>query len=184
MERITINELKEMRNREGLIIQGCGGDLNDWINGIQEMLTEANILKDGERFKKICAFEYQGLTCLLFDFEDVKLDIGRLAMWRLQTYGNFGGTWLSDYLPNQLGVDWGEDEPEQIKPDCELIGQDSNIYNLIGIAARTLRENDMHDAAEEMTNRITSTAHSYDEALNIIGEYVNITGPDEPELGM
>ena len=65
------------------------------------------------------------------------------------------------------------------KPDCELIGQDGNIFNLMGIAARTLRQNGMASEAQEMTSRITSQAGSYDEALGIIGEYVNITGPDE-----
>ena len=29
---------------------------------------------------------------MLFPFEDVKLDIGKLAMWRLQTHDTFGGT--------------------------------------------------------------------------------------------
>ena len=36
----------------------------------------------------------------------------------------------------------------------------------------------MADEAKEMCSRITSSG-SYYEALNIIGEYVNITGDDE-----
>ena len=39
----------------------------------------------------------------------------------------------------------------------------------------------MRDEAKEMTTRITSEAHSYDEALGIISEYVNITSVDEDE---
>ncbi len=31
----------------------------------------------------------------MFPFEDVQL-----AMWRLQTYDQFGGIWLLDYVPN------------------------------------------------------------------------------------
>ena len=31
------------------------------------------------------------------------MDIGKLAIWRIQTHEQFGGTWLSDYVPNQLG---------------------------------------------------------------------------------
>ena len=46
-------------------------------------------------------------------------------------------------------------EPERIKPDCELIGQNGNIYNLMGIASRTLRESGMKQQAEEMFKRIT-----------------------------
>ena len=69
------------------------------------------------------------------------------------------------------------------KPDCPLIGQDGNIFNLMGIASRTLRRNGMAEEAKEMTNRIYQSG-SYDEALCIIGEYVNITSVDELEDGM
>lgn len=46
----------------------------------------------------------------------------------------------------------------------------------MGIASRTLRRNDMADEAKEMSSRIMNS-DSYEEALGIIGEYVNITGP-------
>lgn len=59
------------------------------------------------------------------------------------------------------------------KPDCKLIGEGGNIFNLMARAARTLRENDLSEEAKEMRQRITSSG-SYDEALCIIGEYVNI----------
>ncbi len=52
----------------------------------------------------------------------------------------------------------------------------------MGIASRTLKRNGMRDEAEEMVDRITNGASSYDEALCIIGEYVNITGPSEDEI--
>ena len=61
-----------------------------------------------------------------------------------------------------------------IKPKFALIGQDGNIFNLVGIASRTLKQNGMKEEAKEMSNRVFSS-HSYDEALNIIGEYVEIT---------
>lgn len=64
------------------------------------------------------------------------------------------------------------------KPDCPLIGQDGNIFNLMGIASRTLRQNGMADEAKEMCSRITSCG-SYHKALGIIDEYVNITSVDE-----
>ena len=34
------------------------------------------------------------------------------------------------------------------KPLCPLIGQDGNIFNLVGIAARTLREAGLRDQAK------------------------------------
>ena len=59
------------------------------------------------------------------------------------------------------------------KPDCKLISEDGNIFNLMARAIKTLRENDLSEEAKEMCERITSSG-SYDEALCIIGEYVNI----------
>ena len=177
---ITTEDLRRMEEKEGLILQGCGGDLKEWVDGINDMLTEAGILKEGTRFGDVSTFQYGELTCLLFPFEDVKLEMGKLAMWRLQTHGDFGGTWLSDFVPNRLGGFIGEPSPEPEKPDCALIGQDGNVFNLVGIASRTLRRNGMAEQAKEMTDRVFASG-SYHEALNIIGEYVNITSVGEPE---
>ncbi len=177
---ITTEDLRRMEGKDGLILQGCGGDLKEWVDGINDMLTEAGILKDGSKFEDVSTFQYGELTCLLYPFEDVKLDIGKLAVWRLQTHADFGGTWLSDFVPNRLGGFIGEPSPEPEKPDCALIGQDGNVFNLIGIASRTLRRNGMAEQAKEMSDRVFASG-SYHEALNIIGEYVNITSVDEPD---
>ena len=64
---------------------------------------------------------------------------------------------------------------EKKKPKCALIGQDGNIFNLMGIASRTLKQNGMQEQAKEMNERITTSAKNYNEALCIIGEYVEIT---------
>ena len=66
------------------------------------------------------------------------------------------------------------------KPDCELIGKNGNIFNLAGIAGRTLRRHGQPEQAKEMTDRVFASG-SYDEALCIIGEYVNITGGETPD---
>lgn len=176
---ITAEDLCRMDGKEGLILQGCGGELQEWLDGINDMFTEEKLLLNGTKFEDIYTFEHDGLTCLMFPFsEDVKLDVGRLAMWRLQTHANFGGTWLSDYVPNRLGG-FVDSAQEAQKPDCPLIGQDGNIFNLMGIASRTLRQSGMPEQASEMCSRITETAGSYSEALGIIGEYVNITSVDD-----
>ncbi len=177
---ISTEQLRKMNNSEGLIIQGCGGDLQEWVDGINEMLTEAEILENGSKFTNCYSFQRDDLTCILFPFEDMQLNIGKLAMWRIQTHETFGGTWLTDYVPNRLGGFITENEQTQKKPDCPLIGEDSNVFNLMGIASRTLRRNDMADEAKEMCERITSS-DSYEEALGIIGEYVNITSVDDEE---
>lgn len=180
IKTIKAVDLRRMQDSEGLIIQGCGGPLDEWVDGVNEMLTESGILLEGTKFEDASTFEHDKVTCLLFPFEDsVKLDMGKLTMWRLQTHENFGGTWLSDYVPNRLGGFISETQVAQNeKPDCPLIGQDGNIYNLVGIVRRTLKDNDMPSEAKEMSDKVFASG-SYDEALCIIGEYVNITSVDD-----
>ena len=100
---ITTKDLRHMSDKEGLILQGCGGDLTMWVDGINETLTKAGILKDGSYFENVAAFQHGKLTCLLYPFDNVKLDMGKLAVWRLQTREDYGSTWLSDFVPNYLG---------------------------------------------------------------------------------
>lgn len=151
---ITAEDLRRMSDKEGLILQGCGGDLTEWVDGINEMLTHAGILKDGSQFENVAAFQHGELTCLLYPFDDVKLDIGKLALWRLQTHEVYGGTWLSDFVPNYLGGFIETPEALADKPDCPLIGADGNIFNLLGIASRTLREHGLKEQAKEMSDRV------------------------------
>ena len=181
VRKINAEDLRRMKDNEGLILQGCGGSLDEWVDGINDMLTESKILLDGTKFKaeNCCAFENEGLTNLMFLFsEEVKLDMCKLAMWRLQTHEKFGGKWLSDYVDNRLGGFISEETAEKKKPNCKLIGEDGNIFNLMGIASKTLRQNGMAEQAVEMRDRICASG-SYGEALCIIGDYVNITGEDD-----
>lgn len=179
VKTISKDELRRMNVSEGLILQGCGGDPQEWLDGINGLLTDDGILKNGSRFENISVFQNGDLTNILFPFEEgVDIDMGKLAMWRLCSHEQFGGTWLSDYVPNKLGGFIENAAQERKKPDCKLIGEDGNIYNLMELAARTLRRNGLTEQATEMTERITGCG-SYDEALGIIGEYVNITGEDE-----
>ena len=68
------------------------------------------------------------------------------------------------------------------KPNCPLIGQNGNIFNLMGIASRTLREHGMAEQATEMCERIRQCGNYY-AALGVIGEYVNITSVDGEDDG-
>lgn len=170
IKRITTEDLRHMDGQEGLILQGCGGDLQEWVDGINDLLTEVGILLDGSQFESVSVFQHQGLTNLLFPFDGAKLDAGKLAMWRLRTHGQFGGTWLSDYVPNQLGG--FTQEQQRQKPKMELLGQDGNIFGVLGRASRLLKEAGQKDQADEMFRRVTSSG-SYEEALHIISEYVD-----------
>lgn len=57
------------------------------------------------------------------------------------------------------------------KPKMELVGHDGNIFSILGRAGRLLRQNGMAAQIQEMNNRVYGS-HSYNEALNIISEYV------------
>lgn len=177
----TTEQLRRMNNSEGLVIQGCGGDLQEWVDGINEMLTEAEILRNGCKFTDCFSFQHDNLTCILFPFKDMQLDIGRLAMWRLQTHEMFNGTWLSDYVDNKLNG--SIQEPS--KPKCAIIGENGNIFNIMGIASKTLKRNDMAEESKEMCSRVMSSG-SYEEALGIIMEYVEPCSEEEmnEEIGM
>lgn len=59
------------------------------------------------------------------------------------------------------------------KPIAKLIGQDGNVFNLVGIASKALRKANQADKATEMTEKVFGSG-SYEEALNIIGEYCEI----------
>ena len=172
---ITLSDLRRMKGKEGLILQGCGGEIKEWMDGINKMLTDKGILLDNTKFENVSVFKSDGVTCILYPFVDVHLDIGKLAMWRLQSYTAFAGMWLSNRLG---GFEPEQNKTEKLKPDCALIGQDGNIFNLLGIASHTLKQNGMADESKEMCSRVTSS-ESYCEALNIIGEYVNITDGSE-----
>ncbi len=129
-------------------------DLKDWISG-----QNSDGLGEG------------------FEQQDFDVDEGRLSvsLWDFNEYFIYTEEEFQHYLnPAQENTV----SAERKKPDCELIGQDGNIFNLMGIASRTLRRNGMAEEATEMCTRITKSG-SYDAALCIIGEYVNITGPNE-----
>ena len=172
VREITADDLRHMEGQEGLVLQGCGGPPQEWVDGINGLLTESGILLDGSTFQAedVSLFQHGELICLLFPFKDVKLDMGRLAMWRLQTHSQFGGTWLSDYVPNRLGG-FVRKQPPPRKPKMKLAGQDGNIFSIMGRASFLLQMAGMNAENKEMVDRVTSCGDYY-EALNIISEYV------------
>ena len=181
IQKISAEDLKKMQDREGLVLQGCGGDLREWEDGIHQMLAEEKILQNGAHFKEIYAFEHEGCTNLLFMMDGIELDTGRLVLWRLRTYAQFGGTWLSDYLPNRLGV---EETVWNGKPDCPLIGANGTYSTSWASRHARLQRMTGMMKQKEMCGRVIQCG-SYDAALGVIGEYVNIVSVEErnePEL--
>ena len=173
VKQITTDDLRRMGDQEGLILQGCGGLPQEWVDGINGLFTEAGILLDGSAFRAedVSVFQYGELTNMLFPFEGVELDMGKLAVWRIGTHEQFGGTWLSDYVPNRLGGFEKEQAPPQ-KPKMSLLGRDGNIFSLMGVASQLLQRAGMAEQNKEMIERDTACGDYY-KALNIISEYVD-----------
>ena len=65
------------------------------------------------------------------------------------------------------------------KPKMQLIGQDGNIFAIMGRASRLLKSNGQGDKAKEMCDRVIS-CDSYQKALNIISEYVETELSPDP----
>lgn len=65
------------------------------------------------------------------------------------------------------------------KVKAPLIGADGNIFNLMGIANKSLRNAGVDkEVISEMNNRIYSS-DSYEEALGILQEYVEPVSVDD-----
>ena len=75
-------------------------------------------------------------------------------MWRIQTHDRYGGTWLSDYVPNRLGGFLHQ--PSRQKPTMSLIGMDGNIFAVMGKASSLLKEAGMGDLVSHMVQRVTT----------------------------
>lgn len=125
---VTEAKIRGMKGMEGLVLQGCGGSPEEWVDGINSEFTENGILKDGSKFEDVYMFQHDGMACILYPFDGTSLNIGKLAVWRMQTREIFGGAWLSDYVPNCLGGFTGEADEETVgeKTDYVLAGQDGS----------------------------------------------------------
>lgn len=119
IKTITTDDLRRLKDKEGLILQGCGGNPQEWLDGINELLTEEKILLNGSEFQDCSVFKNDDITCILYPFENVELNMGKLAVWRIASYETFGGTWLSDYVPNRLGGFEGEIPDEDCDEDMD-----------------------------------------------------------------
>ena len=107
--------------------------------------------------------------------------------------GQYSDGWGEDFEQRDIRVDdgtlavhfWQEDgfkmtpsfekiqkpEKNSLRPKMQLIGQDGNIFAIMGRASRLLKNAGQCDKAKEMCNRVTASK-SYAEALGIISEYV------------
>ena len=62
---VTVDDLRRMNGKEGLVLQGCGDDPQEWLDGINDLLTDEGILKNGSKFENISVFQNGSLTNIL-----------------------------------------------------------------------------------------------------------------------
>ena len=59
------------------------------------------------------------------------------------------------------------------KPVCGLIGEDGNVFSIIGKVSKTLKQAGLKAEAEEFVNKATQQ-ESYDAVLCLCFEYVDV----------
>lgn len=59
------------------------------------------------------------------------------------------------------------------KPTVVLTGENGNVFNLLAICVRGLEQAGLREESKELTEKIWA-CESYNEALNLMGEYVTI----------
>lgn len=79
---------------------------------------------------------------------------------------------LEQYIQEEFKMD------QNRKPKCPLIGTDGNVFALIGMTQKSLRAIGEDELANEVFQRVTSCG-SYEEALGIMQEYIDVTSIDE-----
>ena len=64
-----------------------------------------------------------------------------------------------------------------MKPKCKLVSENGNVFNLIAVVRRTLKENNL-DQELELFNKdfkkIQETGGCYDDVLVLFMEYVDV----------
>ena len=97
-----------------------------------------------------------------FEQRDIRVDDGTLAVHFWQEDG-FKMTPSFEKIPKP--------EKNFLRPKMQLIGQDGNIFAIMGRASRLLKSSGQGDKAKEMRDRVMS-CDSYQKALSIVSEYV------------
>ncbi len=183
---ISEEQLDELYNSSALTFVGVSSEeesLNqivDWLkekteisNPLHIYITSGKTMNENYRLTGDNAYP-NNLTIISIKIEEIK-NINAIVMARFEV----GGRWFDDIVDNNAMRE-KEKNTERQKPKCALIGEDGNIFHLMGIASRTLRNNNMEEEAKEMVIRIEESK-CYDEALAIISDYVEITSREDME---
>ena len=101
IEHVDFQQLQKAVNEreEALVCLGCGGDLQEWVDGVRGALQNDDVMHLGVDWPRVATLTTPGgrIDLVLFLPKPSDIDVGKLAMWRLR----FGDcSWLSDYVVN------------------------------------------------------------------------------------
>ena len=172
--------------------RGTDGDLMPYFSEKRNPGVKAKVLS------AIPSVEIRGDELMGCTTVKLREPLTEPEMQDLQDYlkGQFSDGWGEGFEQQEIQTDdgvlyvhFGEAEPfyfeveqmqpaeplkEQLpphRPKMKLVGQDGNIFSILGRASRLLKENGQPDQAKEMCDRVYQSGNYY-KALNIISEYV------------
>jgi hypothetical protein len=59
------------------------------------------------------------------------------------------------------------------KPTCKLVGANGNVFNIIGLVSKALKDDGQTDKAKEFQEKAMQSG-SYEEVLNLTHDYVEV----------
>lgn len=90
--------VEKTNNTDGIVLLGCGGDLQEWVSGVTKLLKEEKIIKKSPWQSAFLLTTTGGRNDIALVFKkNPELEMGKMAIWRLK----FGDcSWISDYVEN------------------------------------------------------------------------------------
>ena len=86
-------------------------------------------------------------------------------------YVHFGEEPFDFEVEQGNGLEYSKASPVPKRPKMKLVGEDGNIFAILGRASKLLRENGQPEKAKEMSGRVYQSGNYY-QALHTISEYV------------
>ena len=86
-------------------------------------------------------------------------------------YVHFGEEPFDFEVEQGNGLEYSKASPVPNRPNMKLVGEDGNIFAILGRASKLLRENGQPEKAKEMSDRVYQSGNYY-QALHIISKYV------------
>lgn len=109
-------QIEELRNKSAFTFIGAGGNLDEWMVGINDVLKQNGINQVSTFYTwkgKVMNDMYEltwnnayqdDITFLAFDITEIPMDqIGKLSMLKIQ----YGARWLDDIVDNDLARESG-----------------------------------------------------------------------------